>query len=306
MRLSPDAESSHFSEFNHCHDKAGRFDMEGRCGADAKDMRADFIKTFPQKDEKARKGWLKQRAQAKRDILQGRLSYMNDDARRAFSRDRAVTSVNPGLRSSASSMSRAVVIDPSQVMRLDNFGKPEVLSALRHEIGHVMPDPLHTARTVGLDPAQMVDSITNHAMARMEKDNVTLSSGNTMFSAEQIDEARLEKRDVAYTKVARILEEVRAWRNGIKSGHGKVSWPAVRWSLGSYINNFLGPEEGPKALDTAITHLQRYARVVKRDYVQKFQTMGKTARASHGIVLESPTVDRARLKKAARALGDRA
>ncbi len=77
------------------------------------------------------------------------------------------------------------------------------------------------------------------------------------------------------------------------------------WALAAALNDVL-IRQFQKALDTAITHLQRYARVVKRDYVQKFQTMGKTARASHGIVLESPTVDRARLKKAARALGDRA
>ncbi len=308
MRLYPDAESSHFSEFNHCHDKMGRFDAEGRCGSDAKDDRAGFLQTLETLPAQAAKNFFQTRTKAKQAIIQGQLdpSYLNNDARRAFSRDRAVTFVVPGDGTSrASSLTRSIVIDPKQVLSKDqNFGKPEVLSTLRHEMGHILPDPIHVARVAGLDPLQLTDLITNHEVNRLEKLNVR--SGKSVFSSEQMDEARTEAQNQAYGRVARIMEEIRAWRNGIKIGHGKISWPAVRWSLGSYTNKFLGPKEGPKALDTAITHLQRYARVVKRDYVQKFQTMGKTARASHGIVLESPTVDRARLKKAARALGDRA
>lgn len=169
-------------------------------------------------------------------------SYLAPDARKAFEDQRAVVLMDPYEISTGSAQpaSRTVRLrDDTQTKRRT---RAEVLSALRHEVGHIDPVRLgRTATVAGMRPEFLHDLAVRFGR---RVDGVPPAMAADRY-------------------VRSYLEEVRAWRNAIRAS-GRVSGKMMRDGLGSYARGYFGNFMGEEVLDNTMAHLQRYGRMVRR------------------------------------------
>lgn len=161
--------------------------------------------------------------------------YLRADAERGFEQDRAVTLLRKGEDNPhAHAGSREIRIAPEGTAR--DFSRPETLTVLRHELGHVNPRKINSAMVAGLQPS-------------------TLRDFALMNGASDMDAQKASRK---------MVEEVRAWRNAIRDSDGRISTRVLRAGLTSHATSKFGPIFGPDIADAAITTLERYRRRVKR------------------------------------------
>lgn len=280
-------------EFNPCHDpKSGRFAgrSAGRCSDSVKDERHTVASAI-RRDSKLSDGmrdawrdWARERRAARRAALKGEgPAALRDDIKRAL-KDERVTVIQTNdpfydVRgsSSANAAKKQVTLkltDANEKSLAGVAGKRALLTILRHEVGHVMPDDFaRTAKVVGLSPKDLIlDATTWHLegqdfsriVDRVKKPKEFYDAQVQSQAANQV-QGLLDKAFGTGTYFANdFLEETRAWRNAIKFGRGRIDFNVAQRALGSYGKHAFGPKVGPLHTERALAHLRRYARIVRR------------------------------------------
>jgi hypothetical protein len=127
--------------------------------------------------------------------------------------------------------------------------KSDVLTVVRHELGHVSPQAFgKIARVLGFNPEKEVARLVKRMHATYDNP-----------PADQV-------LAVAKQRVGTYVEELRAWRNAVRDSGGRIKWETAKAALASYQMHDL-EKTSRYAWRDANLHvygLKRYARMLRR------------------------------------------
>lgn len=249
MQLVPDSFGSRLCEFNPCHDPAnGQFTVkgQGRClGLEAgkaaraeADKRARFSRSFLGKVPLG-------------DVPPYGMSPITHAKRRAM-----------------------LAYNAGKLPELPGYLRRDAAQIARRDRGIVTLDPMLSKDVSGLTDAEMRHLLVGQwpGAQRTELLSVLRHEGGHLDRT-PLGSPKLFGRSLS----PEYTEEVRAWKNAIRNGRGRIDWNVVRRGLGSYLKNeplpgVPGVAMGSEAdkilrnafLDRHVRLLKRYAKRVRR------------------------------------------
>jgi hypothetical protein len=249
-------------EFNPCHDpKSGQFASRnaGRCSDAARSERKHLAATLRSHTQGA--AWAKGRRELRKSTAH-LPAFMWSDAKRASKSDRVGVADYSDSTPTSGAEQATKLVKLGKDAFLSGLGKSGRLSTLRHEIGHIMPDNFaRQARVLGLDPHRLLAAAKDARYKELVGSALDYGRRNTHIPESAFDEMEKSGRENAH----RFVEELRAWRNAVKFGGGRIDMKAASLSLGTYGEVAFG-SKGRAFVDRAVAHLKRYARRVRKTF----------------------------------------
>lgn len=284
IRLIPNVEP--LREFNRCHEPgSGRFAhaTAGRCAPAVVQSRSETARLTWDERRRGEDGEGVQTARLRIALRKGQAgavpNFMKADVQKALKQERAITAWGEGTQWGSPSTlppARLIQLNPLSMLAMgEQFsGKHEILSAYRHEVGHLNPTRLgRTAVVGGLSRRAIWDAAQRSWIAAERNQHLHWGTkhGETLLSnAEAIRTGNPMVIKAFDRLIDNVHEEVRAWRNAIRDNRGRVDFGTVHEALATYTRTLVGAyntEPVPEARRMAAvltSRLRRYAQRVRR------------------------------------------